>query len=396
MSTAVLIVGHGSREPRANQAFETMVDGYRSHLGSRGGELAHGYLELAQPGVDEALAGLGRRHRRVVVVPLFLFMVGHTKNDIPIALARARRVAAQVDFIATRELGIHHHLVEIAFERAASAAPVDPVTVARTALVVVGRGSSDPDANAEFYKLARLVGEGRGFGWLVPAFIGITSPLLPAALEMTARGRPESIIVVPYFLFDGRLGDKLRAQVAEFAGRHPWIRTVVAGTLVPDARIFRVIDERIASALEGRGCLPCDTCQYRTPIAGVVGQVGGLRALLGSLRHGYTHSQAAPHRHAHRPLARHVLVCGNVDCADGGSLGLIDSLRRIIKGAGRQDDIRVTRTACLSRCGEGPTVAVYPDGIWYRAVRASDAEELVREHLLGDRLVARLVDSIMQ
>jgi sirohydrochlorin ferrochelatase/(2Fe-2S) ferredoxin len=396
VSTAVLLVGHGSREPRANQAFETMVDAYRSHLGGRGGELGHGYVELARPGVDEALAGLGGRHRRVVVVPLFLFMVGHTKNDIPIALARARRAAPGVDFIATRELGIHRHLVEIAFERAATSAPIDPRSVSRTALVVVGRGSSDPDANAEFYKLARLVGEGRGFGWVVPSFIGITSPLLPDALEMTARCRPESMIVVPYFLFDGRLGDKLRAQVAEFSGRHPWIRTVVARTLVPDVRIFRIIDERIASALEGRGCLPCDTCQYRTPIAGVVAEVGGLRALLWSLRHGYTHGQAAPHPHAHKPLARHVLVCGNVDCADGGSIGLIDSLRRIIKGAGRQDDIRVTRTACLSRCGEGPTVAVYPDGIWYRAVRASDAEELVREHLLGDRLVARLVDSIMQ
>ena len=42
----------------------------------------------------------------------------------------------------------------------------------------------------------------------------------------------------------------------------------------------------------------------------------------------------------------------------------------------------------MGRCGEGPTVAVYPDGIWYRGVHAGDAEELVREHLLGDRLVA--------
>jgi (2Fe-2S) ferredoxin len=41
-------------------------------------------------------------------------------------------------------------------------------------------------------------------------------------------------------------------------------------------------------------------------------------------------------------------------------------------------------------------VAVYPDGIWYRQVAESDAPELVREHLLGDRLLARLVDNIMQ
>jgi sirohydrochlorin cobaltochelatase len=397
VTTAVLLVGHGSREPRANDGFEALVEGYRRHLG--GGpvaEVAHGYVELARPTLDEALAELARRHTRVVVVPLFLFMVGHTKNDLPIALARARGAAPGAELIAARELGVHATLVELAYQRAAAAVALDAAAARRTAVVVVGRGSSDPDANAEFYKLARLVGEGRGFGWLVPCFIGITAPLLPEALELVGRCRPERVVVLPYLLFDGRLGDKVRAQVEEFRARSPWIAAAVAQTLGPDPRLFGVIDERVAQALEGRGQLPCDTCQYRAPVSGVVGQVGGLRALLWSLRHGYTHSQAAPHRHAHRPLTRHVLVCGNVDCADGGSIALIDSLRRRVKAAGRQDDIRVTRTSCMGRCGEGPTVAVYPDGIWYRAVREADAEELVREHLLGDRLVARLVDNIMQ
>ena len=396
MSTGILIVGHGSREPRSNDGFETLIAGYRDHVASRGVEVSFGYVELAKPGLDEALADLASRHRRVIVVPLFLFMVGHTKNDIPIALARARAAFPPVEFIGARELGVHSALVQIAYERAAAAAALDAETAPRTAAVIVGRGSSDPDANAEFYKLARLISEGRRFASLVPCFIGIASPLLPAALETAARGRPERIVVVPYLLFDGVLGDKLRAQVAEFSQRHPWIRTSVAATLGPDPRFFAIIDERISQALEGRGALPCDTCQYRAPVAGVVGQVGGLRALLWSLRHGYTHSQAAPHRHAHKPLTKHVLVCGNVDCADGGSIALIESLRRGIKAAGRQDDIRITRTSCMGRCGEGPTVAVYPDGIWYRAVRESDADELVREHLLGDRLVARLVDNIMQ
>jgi sirohydrochlorin cobaltochelatase len=72
------------------------------------------------------------------------------------------------------------------------------------------------------------------------------------------------------------------------------------------------------------------------------------------------------------------------------------ALRRLVRDAGRDTDIRVTRTSCMGRCGEGPTVAVYPDGVWYRGVVADDAGELVREHLVGDRLVARLVDHILQ
>ena len=49
----------------------------------------------------------------------------------------------------------------------------------------------------------------------------------------------------------------------------------------------------------------------------------------------------------------------------------------------------------MGRCGEGPTVAVYPDGIWYRGVQAEDTEELIEKHLMNDQLVTRLVDDIL-
>jgi sirohydrochlorin cobaltochelatase len=190
--------------------------------------------------------------------------------------------------------------------------------------------------------------------------------------------------------------DKLRAQVDAFAARQPWIATRLSAHLGADERLFRLLDERVTEALEGARPLECDGCQYRVPLAGLQQNVGGLQALLWSVRHRFTHAQAMPHRHAHKPLRKHVLVCGNADCAERGSVALVEELRRRIKDSQRRDDIRVTRTSCMGRCGEGPTVAVYPDGIWYRGVRADDAEELVREHLLGDRLVARLVDNIMQ
>jgi sirohydrochlorin cobaltochelatase len=396
--TALLIVGHGSREPRANAGFEGFVRDYAVH--ARGSQpdltVSHAYVELAQPSLDQALAELGPTHDRVIVVPLFLFLVGHTKNDVPIALARARAAFPGKSFIATRELGVHGTMLDIAFDRAAAAMPLGDGAAAGTVAVVVGRGSSDPDANGEFYKLARLFGEGRGFHSVLPTFIGITKPLLPETLDLVGRMRPDRLVVVPYFLFDGKLADKLRAQTAEFCSHYPWIRTAVAAPLGPDMRLFQLVDERVTGALAGQGPLPCDTCHFRAPVAGVVNAVGGMKALLYSLRHGFTHTQAAPHPHAHRALTKHVLVCGNADCADRGSIALLEGLRQRVRDAERQKDIRITRTSCMGRCGEGPTVAVYPDGIWYRGVSPQDAEVLMREHLLGDRIVAHLVDNIMQ
>jgi (2Fe-2S) ferredoxin len=260
----------------------------------------------------------------------------------------------------------------------------------------VGRGASDPDANGDFCKVVRLLAEGREFGWVLPCFIGIVRPRLEETVELIARARPNRIVVIPYLLFGGRLIAKIREQVDSFQARYPWIKTELTPHLGSHEHLFSVMDERLSQAMEGARPLPCDTCQYRVPVSAVTKQVGGLTALLWSLRHGFTHTQAMPHVHAHRPLSKHVLICGNADCADAGSITLIATLRRLLKTTGREKEIRVTKTSCMGRCGEGPTVAVYPDGVWYRGVKETDAQELIDEHLLSDRLVSRLVDNIMQ
>jgi sirohydrochlorin cobaltochelatase len=216
------------------------------------------------------------------------------------------------------------------------------------------------------------------------------------ALEALERSRPERLLVVPTLLFGGSLVGKLDDELRRFAARYPWIKTERAPHLGAHPNLFALMDERLRQASGGGAPLPCDACQYRTPLQGFADQVGGLRALLYSLRHSLTHTQAAPHVHAHRRLRKHVLVCGNVDCAEKGSLALLQELRRLIKQSALADDVRVTRTGCMGRCGEGPTVVVYPDGIWYRGVAPADAASLVEDHLVGDRIVARLVDNIMQ
>lgn len=389
--TAIVLLGHGSREPASNLEFEALGARVQAHHPDF--DVRHAYVELAAPALADVLAVLAADHDRVVVVPCFLFAAGHAKNDIPLVLARARAQFPQVSFTAARVLGVHPALAELAFERAATACDLSEPK--RAALVVVGRGASDPDANGDFCKLVRLIGEGRGLGWVVPTFIGITSPLFDETLELVARSRPERMVVVPYLLFGGRLVGRLQEQLSAFNQRYPWIATALADHLGVHPNLLAVLEERIDEALNQAAPLPCDNCQYRRPVGAIAEQVGGFRSLLWSARHLETHAQAMPHQHAHPAIRKHVLVCGNVDCAARGSIALIAGLRRALRRAGRQRDIRVTRTSCMGRCGEGPTLAVYPDGIWYRGVNPADAGELVEQHLLRDRLVARLVDGIM-
>ncbi len=394
VDTTVLLIGHGSREPGANAELEALVSAYRAAHPELRVEVA--YIELARPLVAEALEALAPQTRRIVLVPLFLFASGHVKNDLPLAVDAARTRFPATELAVAPCLGVHPALVAMAWDRVAPAIPEEPPARARTLLLVVGRGSSDPDANGDFCKMARLIGEGRGLLTVEPTFLGISAPKTPQSLELVARMRPDRLVVLPYLLFAGRLVSRLEGEMQEFSARHPWIRAYVAPHLGQDARLLSLIDERVNNALSKTSLLPCDTCQYRVPIGAVAQHVGGLRALLYSARHTFTHSQSLMPVHLHKPLKKHVLVCGNADCADRGSGAVLDLLRRTIKNAGRTRDIKVTRTSCMGRCGEGPAVAVYPDGVWYRGVRPSDAGEIVREHLLEDRLVARLVDDVLQ
>ena len=400
-ATALVLAFHGTRDPEALAATEAFVAAYRD-LRDEGEVLIHGYVELAKPHLSDAFAAAAVRARRVQVIPVSLFAAGHVKSELPLLLTAAKARHPGVSWHLSSPLGLDPRLIAAAVAELESAWRTSEGSGESidddTALLVIGRGSSDADANSEFFKAARLVGESLKIQQVVPCFIGITGPRLDAALLDLARARPKRILILPYFLFTGVLLKRVEEQVSAFASKHPWLRVVMAPRLLASAALGAVLDAKVRDAQAGEPPLPCTTCQYRVPLGRLSEQVGGLKALLWSVRHTFTHAQTANHAHAHKPITKHVLVCTNSECASRGSLRLVEALRRLLRDRGRSRGsgaIKVTKTSCLGRCGEGPTVVVYPDGVWYRELAPDDAADLVDEHLLNDRLVARRVDSIM-
>ena len=53
--------------------------------------------------------------------------------------------------------------------------------------------------------------------------------------------------------------------------------------------------------------------------------------------------------------------------------------------------VRVNKAGCLDRCAGGPVAVVYPEGVWYTFVDASDIDEIVDTHLVGGQVVERLL-----
>jgi len=268
---SLMVVGHGSRDADGVEEFWTLA----GHVRDAAGDLpvGFGFIEMAEPLVDTGIDALVDEHtRQVVSVPLVLLAAGHLKNDGPAALARARARHPGVQFHMGRDLGIDPVVLTVVEERARAAlGDADP---AETAVVLVGRGSSDPDAGSDLYKLARLLADGRDLGLVEPAFVSVASPSVPEALERCRRLGARRIAVVPFLLFTGVLVPRIHAQAAEYAAQHPELEIVGAEHLGPDRRLARLVLERYREALTGDVRMNCDLCTYRVRLPGYEDKVG--------------------------------------------------------------------------------------------------------------------------
>jgi (2Fe-2S) ferredoxin len=266
---------------------------------------------------------------------------------------------------------------------------------ARTAVLLVGRGSSDPDANADLHRIARLFAERRGLLDVAVGYIGVTTPDPEAAFGALLLRRPHAVVVLPYLLYPGVLADRLVAQFAAMAALHPRVTVRVAEPLGTHPAVESVMLARADEAALGEGGPSCDACKYRAPIHGFAADVGGVQALRKARAHLELPASSDAPAHAHAPPTRHVLVCVNRDCADRGAIRVLAAVRTELRDAGADRRIVTTRVMCLGRCGEGPAVVVYPEGVWYRRVDPSDAPSLVHDHLLGGAPVGRLIDQLL-
>ena len=274
MKPAVLFVGHGSRDSEGTQEFCQLVEEFRSADPER--IVEHGFLEFARPVITDAVAQcVVRGARTVAVLPGMLMAAGHAKNDIPSEIHEAGRKYPDVRFHYGRHLHLHSKILELCrlrIEQTLSAAR--PLDRKDTLLLVVGRGSSDPDANADISKLARILWEGMGFGWAAAAYIGVTNPLLPEALERCHRMGFARVVVFPFFLFTGVLEKRIRCLTAEFAQRHPEGEFLCTGYLNVHPLLLDVFAERIEEALHGSPNMNCELCKYRVRLPGFEHAVG--------------------------------------------------------------------------------------------------------------------------
>ncbi|APU42795.1 sirohydrochlorin chelatase [Streptomyces sp. TN58] len=250
MSPVLLVIAHGSRDPRHAATVHALTRRVRALRPGLRVETA--FLDFNAPRVEQVLSALHADGvRDVVALPLLLTRAFHAKADIPAALSEALTRLPGLMVSVADVLGPSPLLVD-ALERRLSEAGITPADRATTAVVLASAGSTDPEAIAVIAETAR---EWRHTGWCAvrPAFASAALPRTEDAVRALRAEGFARVAVAPYVIAPGRLPDRIAAG-AEAAGAD-----VVAGVLGAAPELALLLLRRFDAAAAAPARLPALT-----------------------------------------------------------------------------------------------------------------------------------------
>ncbi|MFE0809078.1 sirohydrochlorin chelatase [Streptomyces sp. NPDC058848] len=230
----LLVIAHGSRDPRHAQTVHALVRRVRSLRPDV--RVETGFLDFNVPSVQGVLESLETEGvRDVVALPLLLTRAFHAKADVPAVLADAppRLRIRQAEVLGPSPLLLS------ALERRLHEAGVTPADKSSIGVVLASAGSSDPEAIAVIAEIAR---EWRHTGWCAvrPAFASASLPRTEDAVRELRELGCARVAVAPYVLAPGFLPDRITRGAAR--------ADVLADVLGPSPEVARVLLERYEAA----------------------------------------------------------------------------------------------------------------------------------------------------
>ncbi|EGK07156.1 sirohydrochlorin chelatase [Kroppenstedtia eburnea] len=246
----ILWIGHGSRDPEGCRQFREMVLQMQKRLPDRRMECC--FLEFETPdvqaGVDRCVA---QGATEVTAIPVLLLDALHFTKDIPGELASARKRHPHLTLNYGAHLGFHERMLEVLLAGLLEAGE-DPLGEnGETAVLMVGLGSSDPVANSNFFKLARMLWERTSYEWVECSFISLTQPRLETGVERCLRLGAKQVIVLPYFLFTGKLYKRVVEIIRRKQEQHPDVPFRFTSCFGLNPLVLEVLEQRVAEAEAG-------------------------------------------------------------------------------------------------------------------------------------------------
>jgi len=281
----LLMIGHGTKDEDGRQTFLDFAKAYQALDTSR--PVLPCFLELTGPTIQEGVDQcVEQGYTEISALPILLFAARHNKFDVTNELDRAKKRHPQIKIHYGRHFGITPEILDFWRSRLAE---LDNPQWQRsdTVLLFVGRGSSDPDANGDVYKMARILWEGSGYQTVETCFIGITHPRIEEGFRRARLYQPSRIIVLPYFLFTGVLVKKIFNITAQQQEQYPEISLTCLPEMGIQPQLLAVLREREIETQLGQVQMNCEMCKFR------------VAAVSNSANHGHSHDQGHDHDHGH-------------------------------------------------------------------------------------------------
>jgi sirohydrochlorin cobaltochelatase len=250
MNGTILLVGHGTREPGGNEEIEALAQTWRARR--PGWRIEVCWIEHAPVLLQDGLRRAAQDAARVLVLPLILNAAGHVKMDIPEALEEARAGFPDTQFLCAPHLGPVEPILAILKRRLRQAmAELDMPDPHSTGVVLLGRGSSDRQANGDMAMMARWLLEESDHELVDLAFTGVTWPRLERVVQRQCLLGMTQVVVLPYYLFTGVLTERIARQVEHLRQQYPRLRFACSRHFGSEPEIFALLEQRVAGLEAG-------------------------------------------------------------------------------------------------------------------------------------------------
>ncbi|QNG58834.1 sirohydrochlorin chelatase [Metabacillus idriensis] len=244
MKQAVLYVCHGSRVKKACAEAIAFIKRCQQHIEADIQEIC--FLELASPSIEQGFASCvkqGATH--IAVVPLLLLTAVHAKEDIPCEVKIALKKHPNVKVTYGKPIGVHEKMASSVLERVSEQGGADADSV----IVLIGRGSSDPDVIRDLQAIGELVKDKSGIKDIRTCYLTAAKPSFDEMLDSLSSVKDKTIFIVPYLLFTGLLMQEIEAKVTGNCQGN----LTLCRYLGYDSKVEQVFTERIIEAVDNKG-----------------------------------------------------------------------------------------------------------------------------------------------
>ncbi len=237
---AILYVCHGSRSREGCEQAVSFIK--KCRINNTAEIQEYGFLELASPTIEGAFERcISRGASHIKVIPLLLLTAGHAKKDIPEVLSKLQEKYPDVTVQYGNPIGVHAKMIDIITERLFEK---NKQISDRACILLVGRGSNDPDVKRDLGQIAEMLQERIGSSTVKDCYLHGMGQKFTAALNEAVQLDFAEIYIIPYLLFTGRLMTSMKKTIVEMKKRSTK-KIVLCSCLGYHPNIERILEERV-------------------------------------------------------------------------------------------------------------------------------------------------------